>query len=350
MPVPWSIRLARTLFMTVAVLIGAAIAVGALQPAWVGVLGGLLAGGFFVLVDSLLAQFSFREFSFSVFGLLIGMFCAFLVAKIPFFDLPWFRGFADSDSVRSYVETCLYCVFGFLGITLALRSDRDQFSFIIPYIRFRRDASEGEPMLLDSNVIIDGRIPKVFTTGFLSGRFVIPRFVLDELQRLADSREPLKSARGRRGLDCVQVLRESKGMEVGVHEDPLHEGQPVDTRLVTLARELNARLLTNDVNLGKVATARGVTVLNFNDLARALQPEVATGDEFELSLVKPGKDKHQAVGYLPDGAMIVVNHAAQFLGETVPIVVSGTLQTSAGRLIFAELQMPESTLKGVSGS
>jgi uncharacterized protein YacL len=341
MPVPWSIRLARTLFLTVAVLIGAAIAMGALIPAWVGMCAGLVAGGFFVLVDSLLAQFSFREFSFSVFGLLIGMFCAFLVSKIPFFDLPWFRDFADLDTVRSYVEISLYVVFGFLGITLALRSDRDQFSFIIPYVRFRRDASEGEPMLLDSNVIIDGRIPKVFATGFLSGRFVIPRFVLDELQRLADSREPLKSARGRRGLDSVQIMRESHGIELSIHEDPLHEGQPVDTRLVTLARELNARLLTNDVNLGKVASVRSVTVLNFNDLARALQPEVATGDEFDLSLVKPGKDKHQAVGYLPDGAMIVVNHASQFLGETVPIVVSGTLQTSAGRLIFAELRSAE---------
>lgn len=341
MSIPWSIRLVRTLFLTIAVLIGAAIAIGYKQPALLGIVGGLAAGAFFVLVDSLLAQFSFREFSFSVFGLLIGMFCAFLISKIGIFDLPWFRGMEDPDSIRSIVEICLYCIFGFLGITLALRSDRDQFSFIIPYVRFRRDASEGEPMLLDSNVIIDGRIPKVFATGFLSGRFVVPRFVLDELQRLADSREPLKSARGQRGLDCVQAMRETPGLELSIHEDPLHEGQPVDTRLVTLARELNARLLTNDVNLGKVASVRSVNVLNFNDLARALQPEVATGDEFELSLVKPGKDRHQAVGYLPDGAMIVVNHAAQFLGETVPVVVSGTLQTSAGRLIFAELRTPE---------
>lgn len=352
MPVPWSIRLVRTLFLTVAVLIGATIALGFQQPAWLGIVCGLIAGGFFVLVDSLLAQFSFREFSFSVFGLLVGMFCAFLITKIGLFDLPWFRNldastdpFRSIDSIRSIVEICLYSVFGFLGMSLALRSDRDQFSFIIPYVRFRRDASEGEPMLLDSNVIIDGRIPKVFATGFLSGRFVIPRFVLDELQRLADSREPLKSARGKRGLDCVQAMREAHGIELTIHEDPLHENQPVDTRLVTLARELNARLLTNDVNLGKVASVRSVTVLNFNDLARALQPEVATGDEFDLSLVKPGKDKHQAVGYLPDGAMIVVNHASQFLGETVPIVVSGTLQTSAGRLIFAELRSADTVVE-----
>lgn len=338
MSTPWSIKLARALFLTVAVLLGAAIAAGFKAEVWIGTLIGLLAGGFFVLVDALLAQFTFREFSFGVFGLLVGLFCAWLVTKIGIFDLPWFRNLDDFESIRVVLDICTYLVFGFLGITLALRSDRDQFSFIIPYVRFRRDASEGEPMLLDSNVIIDGRIPGVFATGFLTGNFVIPRFVLEELQRLADSRDAIKSARGRRGLDCVQLMREAKGIEITIHEGGLHEGEPVDTLLVTLAHELNARLLTNDVNLGKVAKLRNVTVLNFNDLARALEPGVNTGDEFELSLVKGGKDRHQAVGYLPNGAMIVVNHASQFLGETVPIVVSGTTQTSAGRLIFADLK------------
>lgn len=337
MPVPWSIKLARVLFMTVAVLLGAAIAAGFKAEVWLGTLIGLLAGGFFVLVDALLAQFTFREFSFGVFGLLVGLFCAFLVTKIGIFDLPWFQNMEDFESVRIVLDICLYLVFGFLGITLALRSDRDQFSFIIPYVRFRRDASEGEPVLLDSNVIIDGRVPKVFATGFLTGNFVIPRFVLDELQRLADSRDPIKSARGKRGLDCVQQLRETKGIEITINENGAHEGQPVDTLLVTLAHELNARLLTNDVNLGKVASLRRVTVLNFNDLARALDPEVAVGDEFELNLVKPGRERHQAVGYLPNGAMIVVNHAVTLIGETVSVVVTGTTQTSAGRLIFADL-------------
>ena len=193
-------------------------------------------------------------------------------------------------------------------------------------------------MLLDTNVIIDGRVPQVFATGFLSGNFVIPRFVLDELQRMADSRDPMKSARGRRGLDCVQKLRETPGIEVTIHENGTHGEQPVDVLLVTLAHELNARLLTNDVNLGKVARVRNVTVLNLNDVARALQPELGTGDELEIGLVKSGKEKHQAVGYMPDGAMIVVNYAAQFIGETVPIVVSGVTHTSAGRLIFADLR------------
>jgi uncharacterized protein YacL len=351
MPVPWSIKLARVLFVTVAVLLGGAIASGFKAEVWLGTLIGLLAGGFFVLVDALLAKFSFREFSFGVFGLLVGLFCAFLVTKIGIFDLPWFQNMKEFDSIHIVLDICLYLVFGFLGITLALRSDRDQFSFIIPYVRFRRDASEGEPVLLDSNVIIDGRVPKVVATGFLTGNFIIPRFVLDELQRLADSRDPLKSARGKRGLDNVQQLRETKGIDIAIHESRAHEGEPVDTLLVTLAHELNARLLTNDVNLGKVARLRNVPVLNFNDLSRALESEVAAGDEFELSLVKPGREKHQAVGYLPNGVMIVVNHAAPFMGESMPVVVTGTTQTSAGRLIFADLKASEvKAERSVAGS
>lgn len=333
----WSIRLARTLFFTLAVLLGAAIASGFKQPIWIGTFGGAAAGALFVSVDALLAKFSFREFSFSTLGLMTGLFCAWLVTKIGIFDLPWFRNHEDSDAIRSIIEAGVYLVFGFLGITLALRSERDQFCFIIPYVRFRRDASEGEPMLLDTNIIIDGRLPGVFATGFLTGNFVIPRFLLDELQLLADSRDEIKSARGRRGLDCVQQLRETRGVNLSVHENGVQQEEPVDTLLVTLARELNARLLTNDVNLGKVARVRGVSVLNFNELTVALQPELCPGDELDLALVKPGKEKHQALGYLPNGTMIVVNHGAKFLGETVAVTVSSTLQTSAGRMIFAEM-------------
>ena len=346
MPVPWSIRLARAVFLVLAVSLGVAIAAGYKHRLVYGAGGGLAIGGFFVLVDSMLAKFSFREFSFSTFGLLTGLFCAWLILKIGFFELPWFRNLDDSDSLRSIIEICVYASLGFLGITLALRSDRDQFSFIIPYVRFRRDASEGEPILLDTNVIIDGRVLRVFATGFISGSLVIPRFILDELQRLADSRDSIKSERGRRGLSCVEKMRNSPGFDITIHEESLHEAEPVDTRLVTLARELSARLLTNDANLGKVAAVRGVSVLNFNDLARALQPELCAGDELDLSLIKPGKDKHQAVGYMPDGTMIVVNNAVTFIGETVPVMVINTTQTSAGRLIFAELKGARATETG----
>ena len=343
MPIPWSIRLARILFIAFALILGLIIAAGYKAPFWAGLLGGGLLGGSFVLVEIMIGRLSMREFSFSTFGLMIGLFCAWLITKIGFLELPWFHTIDDTDSLKGVIAVCLYAIFGFLGVTLALRSDRDQFSFIIPYVRFRRDASEGEPMLLDSNVIIDGRIPGVFATGFLTGNFVIPHFVVDELQRMADAPDSIKADRGRRGLDCIQKLREMQGVELTIRQnDATHDEseQSVDVLLVKLARELNARLLTNDVNVGKVAKVRGIPVLNFNDLARALEPQVAPGDEFDLSLIKPGKDKHQAVGYLPNGAMIVVNHASRFIGETVRIRVSGLTQTSAGRLIFAELLPP----------
>lgn len=339
MPVPWSIRLVRALFLTICVLLGAMISVGFGGEAWVGTLGGLAMGLFFILVDALLAQFSFREFSNGTLGLMVGLFCAWLLSKIGIFDLPWFQELDDAAGVRKVVDISTYIVMGFLGITMALRSDRDQFSFIIPYVRFRRDASEGEPVLLDSNVLIDGRVPAVIATGFLSGSFVVPKSVLDELQQMADSKDEIRSARGKRGLDGVRKLQESgnPNISVSIHDDSHMDGVTVDLRLVNLATELRARLLTNDVNLGKSAQVQGITVLNFNDLAKALEPEIQVGDHFDLNLIKPGKDKHQAVGYLPNGAMIVVNHGAPFIGETVRVMVSGMHQTSAGRLIFAEL-------------
>jgi uncharacterized protein YacL len=193
---------------------------------------------------------------------------------------------------------------------------------------------------LDTNIIIDGRIPQVFKTGFLSGALVIPRFVLDELQRLADSSDMQKALRGHRGLEVMEKMRDAEGLRVSIHEDlsPTDRDLPVDVRLVTLARELSARLLTNDENLATVARLRGISVLNFNDLAIALQPQLNPGDELLLPLTKQGKEKHQAVGYLADGTMIVVNQAGPQLGQTVNVVISSALPTSAGRLIFAELK------------
>ena len=333
----WAIRIVRTILATLVVFIGITISLSMQKPPWWGGAIGALVAGLLVVLDSLLARFSLRDFSYATFGLLIGLFCAWLVSRIGFLQLPWFQS-SEGETLRNIAELALYISLAFFGVTFALRSDRDQFAFLIPYVRFRRDASEGEPVLADANVIIDGRIARVVATGFLSGTLVVPRFVLDELQRLADSREPLKAERGKRGLGVVQQMRERRDLDMTIHEDLAPSDAAVDTRLVNLARELNARLLTNDENLAKVARVRGVTVLSFNELALALHPVVAPGDELELSLVKQGKDKHQAVGYLPDGSMIVVNHAAERIGQTVQVVISSALPTSAGRLVFAELK------------
>jgi len=336
----WSIRLIRALFFAFFVFTGITVALGFQQPAWLGAVSGATAMGLILALDTLFVRLTLRDFSQGTFGLAIGLFCAWLITRIGVFQLGYFQAMAEGDALRNGVEILIYTTFAYFGITFALRSDRDQFALLIPYVRFRRDGSEGEPLLLDTNIIIDGRVPAVVKTGFLSGALVVPRFVLDELQRLADSAEPQKALRGKRGLEIMEQMRTMEELSISIHEEAPgpHRDQSVDNRLVSTARELNARLLTNDENLAKIARLRGIPVLSFNDLAVALLPQLNPGDELTLTLTKQGKDKHQAVGYLADGTMIVVNQAVQCIGQTVEVSISGALPTSAGRLIFAELK------------
>ena len=337
-PSPWSVRVVRAVYFALTVFTGMIVAHGLQYPAWTGALTGAAFMGILLALDQLFVKFTMRDFSHATFGLLIGLFCAWLVTRVGIFQLAWFQSIEDGYSILNIVEVIVYATLSFFGITFALRSERDQFAVVIPYVRFRRDSSEGEPLLLDTNVIIDGRVQSVMATGFLTSALVVPRFVLDELQRLADSRDPLKSERGKRGLEEVRLLRENRLVELTVHEELPRAGEAeVDTMLVSLARDLNARLLTNDENLAKVARLRNITVLSLNELTLALQPRLSAGDRIAIHLSKPGKDKHQAVGYLPDGTMIVVNQAAERVGQTVQVRISSALATAAGRLFFAEL-------------
>jgi uncharacterized protein YacL len=193
--------------------------------------------------------------------------------------------------------------------------------------------------VVDTNVIIDGRIAELCATGFVSRSLIVPRFVLDELQQLADSHEPSKRERGRRGQEILNQLQRAREIELTIHETTDHDADlPADARLVQLAKVLKARLLTNDHALTQVARLQRIGVLNMSDLVRALRPSVVAGDEIDLHLIKEGREAHQAVGYLPDGTMIVVNHARAHVGKTRTVVVASALQTAAGRLIFAELK------------
>jgi uncharacterized protein YacL len=205
-------------------------------------------------------------------------------------------------------------------------------------VRFARETTQHEPLVIDTNIIIDGRIVELCATGFVSRVLVVPRFVLGELQLLADSRESIKRERGRRGLEILNQLQQGREIDLTIHESAEDDDLTVDARLVRLAKMLQARLLTNDQALCQVARLQQVPVLNLNDLVRALQPPVIVGEELELNLVKEGRDAHQAVGFLPDGTMIVVNHARQLIGRMASVVVSSALQTAGGRLIFAELK------------
>jgi uncharacterized protein YacL len=326
-----TLNLLRVLFLTFCATIGGIVTAETQKNALPGILLGALFALLIVLADRLLKGFSLRIFSSATFGLLLGLLFANLLMASQILRY-------QSETTQWALRLVVYCAFAYLGMMLAMRSSRDEFSLIIPYVRFARETTQHEPLLVDTNVIIDGRIADLCATGFLSRSLIVPRFVLGELQTLADSRDPLKRERGRRGLEILNQLQRARDIELTIHDTSDDAELPTDARLVRTAKMLQARLLTNDGALCQVARLQQVQTLNLADLARALRPTVTAGDELELNLVKEGRETHQAVGYLPDGTMIVVNHARPRLGEVVTVTVSSALQTGAGRLIFAELK------------
>ena len=327
-----TVNLLRALFVTFCGTVGGSVSMALENDAWPGLLLGLLLGLVVVLVDRLLKGFSLRAFSSATFGLLLGLLFAHLLFASDVLHY-------QSETTQWVARLIVYTTFAYLGMMLAMRSNRDEFSLIIPYVRFTRETTQHEPLILDSNVIIDGRMAELCATGFLSRSLIVPGFILEELQTLADSRDPMKRERGRRGLEILNQLQNSRDVELTIHQSSGDDGGVgADARLVRTARVLQARLLTNDSALGQVARLQQVPALNLNELARALRPVLVVGDEIELHLIKEGREHHQAVGYLADGTMIVVNQARPHLGKTTRVVVSSALQTTAGRLIFAELK------------
>jgi uncharacterized protein YacL len=336
---------ARLTYLLVCELAGVAIALstrgGEVElPVWIGVAGGLVVAGFFILVESLMKGFTLRGFSNATFGLLVGLFCAWLLTRVGVAQLVTVSmDEPAADALKLAVEVTLYASFGFLGAVLALRSSRNDFAFIIPYVRFRQDAVTGQPVVLDPETIADGRVAGVVRSGFLAGRLVVPSFVLDELQTMAGETEQAARIRGERGLGHLEEMQNDPQIEITVHDSSdVAEGEPLDNRLIQTAILLGARLMTPDENLSKVARLRGIEVVNLGELGDALRPAVEIGAKLRIPLVRPGKDEEQAVGYLPDGGMIVVNHAAAHIGTTRDVRVISTLQTTGGRMVFAELE------------
>ncbi len=330
-------NVARAAFVLVCTLLGISLALGqGADHGWIGALAGSLFGLLVLAIDLGLRNFSIKGFSSGTFGLLIGLLCAWLITNIGLFDSGQLRQYEFAEDI---FRLTMYLGLGFIGMMLALRSKREEFSLVIPYVRFRQEAVQDQPLLTDASAIIDGRLPRLFASGFLCGPLLVPRFVLEELQMLADRGDGLRGARGKRGLECLAQLRKSPNVEVTIQDVPPSSTAPDDDRqIIALARLLGARLVTGDSSLAKVARLQNATALDLNELAQAMRPSVAPGDEIDLNLVKEGKDEHQAVGYLPDGTMIVVNQAVTKIGTTQSIVVAGAVQTSAGRLIFAELK------------
>jgi len=326
-----AINLFRALFVAFGLFMGMRVGDVAFKSLWMGGIAGLIFGLGVVLIDRLLKGFSLRIFSSATFGLILGLVMTRLLLASDVLAY-------TSQETRWVLGICVYGAFGYLGMMLAVRSNRDEFSLIIPYVRFQRTAVHDVPVLVDTSALIDGRIAAVCATGFLSTSLVVPRFVLDELQALADSAEPLKRERGKRGLDLLHEAQRRNDMALTIHDSEPDPDLPTDTRLIQVAQLIKARLLTNDANLARVARLEGVSVLSLSELSHALAPVISTGEELTLTLVKPGRDAHQAVGFLADGSMVVANHARACIGETVQVVVAGMIQTGTGRMYFAELK------------
>ncbi len=327
-----TLLLFRSLFLTGCGVAGwyiAKIHHGWEEEPWFGCFLGLAAGLFVILVDRLIKGVSLRAFSSATFGLILGCVLATLVWASGLFS------YAGED-VQWVIRLVIYLVFGYLGTMLALRSNRDEFSLIIPYVRLVSQESSEQVLLLDTSAIVDGRIGDLCKAGFLRGIFVIPRFILNELQTLGDSADAGRRQRGRRGLDLLNELKGLPQVTVRVHETE-ESDDPVDTRLIHLARILKAQIVTTDYNLSRIAELQKIHALNIHHLANVLRVPLTAGQHVFLRLIREGKEPHQGVGFLEDGTMIVVNQARALVGQEAEVVIAGAIQTTAGRMIFAEL-------------
>jgi uncharacterized protein YacL len=250
----------------------------------------------------------------------------------------------------SLIITVICC---YIAISTLLQT-KDEFRFIIPYVEFSKQVKGGKPLVLDTSVIIDGRIADICDTRFIDTKLIVPRFVLQELQSVADSSDKLKRNRGRRGLDMLKRMQNNPKVELQMHESNLpvlRDVHKVDERLVVLAKALDARVVTNDYNLNKIAQLQGVEVINLNELANALKSVALPGELMGVRVVKAGDQIGQGVGYLEDGTMVVVEHGRSMIGQEITITVTSVLQTPAGRMIFGRMEgRPATVASGQAAS
>ncbi len=307
------------------------------DPAWVpwAVFGGImLLAAAVIAIDVLLPAKRIDTVTAIYFGLLIGLFLTYVagIALTPFFP-------AERPDILQSIQLLLGMVLCYMCISLLVQT-KDDFRFIIPYVEFAKEIKGLKPYILDTSVVIDGRIADVVETRVLDNQLIMPRFVLAELQDIADSNDKLRRSRGRRGLDILNRLRGNDAVDLQIYDRDLPEmaSQPVDMKLVLLARHLEGKLITGDYNLNKVARLHNVQVINLNDLANALKPVFLPGENVDVRIVKPGEEEGQGVGYLDDGTMIVVEGGRPYVNKDVRIGVTSVLQTSAGRMIFGRFE------------
>jgi uncharacterized protein YacL len=296
-----------------------------------GILGGLVLAGLALLMEGRMKRVPLRNLVGSFIGLILGIMVANLISNALFANL-----FNNQQTILP-LYGLLYGICGYIGVRIGFKKGDE---FQMPgWKPFSRGLPRGEnSKILDTSVIIDGRIADITETGFVEGPLLIPQFVLGELQHIADSSDPVKRTRGKRGLEVLHHIQKQVNVDVRIIDTDYPSVKEVDSKLIELAKEVHGKILTNDSNLNKVAELQGIEVLNINELANALKPVVLPGEEMNVKILKEGKEMGQGVAYLDDGTMIVVDNGRRQIGKTIDVVVTSVLQTPAGRMIFARLK------------
>ncbi|HEY7700169.1 MAG TPA: PIN domain-containing protein, partial [Vicinamibacteria bacterium] len=305
---------------------------------------GVVLGAAVIFLETRIRNVTAKEIAGGFLGALAGVLFALLVS-VPLAKIPMTVG------NQVFLQSLGLLLFTYVGLMLGFTRG-EWFDPLSVVAYFRGTTTQKNVKILDTSVIIDGRIADICETGFMDGTLVIPQFVLKELQQVADSADSLKRNRGRRGLDILQKVRKMSGIDVEISELDFPEVKEVDLKIIELAKEMDAKIVTNDFNLNKVAQLRGVPVLNINELANSLKPVVLPGEVMKVFIIKEGKEAGQGVGYLDDGTMVVVDQAKRALGRTIEVSVTSVLQTTAGKMIFcrwAEAAVGDDTGRGRLG-
>jgi uncharacterized protein YacL len=297
--------------------------------ALIGLFLGFMIALFVINIEEAIRKVSLRIIFGGVVGMIIGLLIAFLLA----YGLNFVSNIMEKQQVVPWIYTLLTGIMAYLGLLIGSKKI-EEFSFF----GLGQPKDSGDYRILDTSVIIDGRIADISDTGFLQGNLIVPRFVLDELQYIADSSDSMKRSRGRRGLDILNRMQRSIGINIEISDQDFPKLKGVDAKLVALAKKINAKIVTNDFNLNKVAELQGIKILNVNELANALKPVVLPGETMTVKIIKEGKETGQGVAYLDDGTMIIVDNAQKHQGSNVEVLVTSVLQTTAGRMIFSELK------------
>src|SRR5438874_287846 len=302
-----------------------------------------------VVMDILLPRKPIELISAAYFGLVVGIFLTYVLMLMLTPLLPSEQEGHWAVILRRSVPLMIGMALCYLCISLLIQT-KDDFRFIIPYVEFSKEVKGLKPYVLDTSVVIDGRIADLIETNILDNQLIMPRFVLSELQGIADSSDKLRRARGRRGLDILNRLRNNENVDLKIYDRELPEmdGQAVDMKLVLLAKHLEGKIVTGDYNLNKVARLHNVEVINLNDIANSLKPVFLPGEMLAVRIVKPGEEIGQGIGYLDDGTMIVVEGAREHVGKEVSVNVTSVLHTSAGRMIFGKSAGAPPALSGTA--